>query len=68
MDVSDTRDHIQIQIMIPNSSQELPASSKAPTPEFSKAHNQDLDDMDVLWTFKIKVDGQNFENGYIKNH
>ena len=37
-----------------NPSQEAPASSKAP--------NEDLKDMDVLSTFKIKIEGQNFEN------
>merc|ERR1711954_311255 len=48
MGVPKTSDHIQINIRMPNSSQEPPASSKAP--------NQDLKDMDVLCTFKIKIE------------
>ena len=51
MGISKTSDHIQIKIKIPNPSQEPPASSKAP--------NEDLKDMDVLITFKIKIEGQN---------
>ena len=47
MGVSKTSDHIQIKIKMPNPSQEPPASSKAP--------NQELKDMDVLCTFKIKI-------------
>ena len=42
-----TSDNNQIKIKMPNPSQELPVSSKAP--------NQDLKDMDVLCYFKIKV-------------
>ena len=53
MCVPKTRDHIQINIRMPNPSQEPPASSKAP--------NQDLKDMDVLCTFKIKIESQNLE-------
>ena len=47
MCVPQTSDHIQINIRMPNPSQEPPASSKAP--------NEDLKDMDVLCTFKIKI-------------
>ena len=39
-----------------NPSQETPASSKAP--------NQDLKDIDVLCTFKIKIESQNLELPY----
>merc|ERR1712081_108768 len=46
MVVQKTSDHIKINIRMPNSSQEPPASSKAP--------NEDLKDMDVLCTFKIR--------------
>merc|ERR1712082_77958 len=46
-------DHIQIKIKMPNPNQEPPASSKAP--------DQDLKDMDVLYTFKIKIESQNSE-------
>ena len=53
MAVSKTSDHIQIKIKMPNPSQEPPASSKAP--------NEDLKDMDVLRTFKIKIESQNLE-------
>ena len=45
--VPKTNDHIQIKIKMTNPSQEPPASSKAP--------NEDLKDMDVLCTFKIKI-------------
>ena len=51
MGVSKTIDHIQIKINISNPSQEPPASSKA--------SNQDLKDMDVLCTSKIKIESQN---------
>ena len=51
MGVPMTSDHIQINIRMPNLSQEPPASSKAP--------NEDLKDMDVLCTFKIKIKSQN---------
>ena len=57
--LSKTSDHIQIQVKMPNSSQEPPASSKAP--------NGDLKDMDVLCTFKIKIESQNSDHGYIKD-
>ena len=50
MDVSETGYHIQIKIYIPNPSQEPPASSKS--------QNKDLKDMDVLCTFKIKIESQ----------
>ena len=53
-------EHIQIKIRMPNTSQEPPASSKAP--------NQDLRDIDVLCTFKIWMEGHNFQHGCIKEH
>ena len=48
MVISKTRDCIEILIKMPNSSQEPPVSSKAP--------NEDLKDMYVLCTFKIKIE------------
>ena len=45
-----TSDHIQIKFKIPNPRQEPSAYSKAP--------NEDLKDMDVLCTFKIKIESQ----------
>ena len=57
--VSKTSDHIQIKIKTPNPSQEPRASSKAP--------NQVLKNMDVLCTFKIKIESQNSDHGYIKD-
>ena len=48
MGVSKIRDHTQIKIKMPNTSQDPPASSKAP--------NEDLKDMDVLCNFKIKIE------------
>merc|ERR1711954_628762 len=59
MDISKTNDHIQINIKMPNPSQEPPASSKAP--------NEDFKDMDVMGTFKIKIESQNLDHGYIKD-
>ena len=59
MGVSKTGDHMQIKIKIPNPSQEPPASSKA--------QNEDLKDMDVLCTFKIKIESQNSDHWYIKD-
>ena len=58
MCVPKTSDHIQINIKMQNPSQEPPASSKAP--------NEDLKDMDVLCTFKIKIESQNLEYGWTK--
>ena len=59
MDISKTRDHIQIMIKVPNSSKEPPASSKAP--------NQDFKDISVLCTFKIKIESQKSEHGFTKD-
>ena len=46
-------------IKMPNPNQEPPASSKAA--------NQDLNDMDLLCTFKIKMESQNLQLGYVKD-
>ena len=51
MGVSNTSDNIKITIKMPNPSEEPPASFKAP--------NQDLEYIDVLGTFKIKIESQN---------
>ena len=59
MGVPTTSDNIQIKIKMPNPSQEPPASSKAP--------NQDLKDMNVLCTFKIKIESHNLDQGCIKD-
>ena len=59
MDVSRTSDHFQNKIKMPDPSQEPTASSKAP--------NQDLNDMDVLWTLKIKIELPNLDYGCIKD-
>ena len=59
MGVPKTSDHIQINIRMPNPSQEPRASSKAP--------NEDLKDMDVLCTFKIKRESHNSKHGSIKD-
>ena len=58
-DPNKTHDKIQIKNKMSNPSQEPPASSKAP--------NEDLKDMDVLCTFKIKIESQNLDHGYIKD-
>ena len=59
MDETKTSDHIQINIRVQNPSQE-PSTS-------SKASNEDLKDMDVLCAFKIKIESQNWDHGYIKD-
>ena len=59
MVLSKTSDHIQIKTKIQNPSQEPPASSKAP--------NVDLKDMDVLCTFKIKIESKNLKCGWTKD-
>ena len=48
--MSKTGDHIEIKIKMPNPSQEPPAPSKAP--------NEDLKDINVICTFKIKIQSQ----------
>ena len=59
MSVSNTSDYIRINIKMLNPSQEPSASSKAP--------NQDLKDTDVLCTFKIKIESQKSDHGFIKD-
>ena len=54
-----TSDHIQIKFKIPNSSQEPQFSSKAP--------NEDFKDTDVICTFKIRTENQNFEYGCLED-
>ena len=44
----------------------MPKPSQEPSVS-SKAQNEDLKDMDILCTFKIKVDSQNMYQGYIKD-
>ena len=58
MGIRKTSDHIKIKIKMPDPSQDPPASSKAP--------NKDLKDMDVLCTFKIKIESQNLAYGCTK--
>ena len=55
---SKTSVNIQIKIKMPQPCQEHPVFFKAP--------NQDLKEMDVLCTFKIKIESQNADNGCIK--
>ena len=59
MGISKTSDYIQIKTKMPNPSQEPPASSKSP--------NEYLKDIDVLCTFKIKMESKNLEYEYIKD-
>ena len=59
MGISKTNDHIQIEVKMPNANQEPPVSSKA--------QNEDLKDMDVLCTFKIKSESQNSDHGCVKD-
>ena len=48
MGVSNASDHIKIKIKMQNPNQEPSAPIKAPS--------QDLKDMDVLYTFRIKIE------------
>ena len=57
--VSKTSDHIKIKIKMPNPSQEPPVSSKAT--------NEDLKDIDVLCTIKIKIESKKSDHRYIKD-
>ena len=59
MVVSKFSEYIQIMIKMPNPSHDPPASSKAP--------NVDLKDMDVLFTFEIKIESQNYDDLYNKH-
>ena len=58
MDLTETSDHIQIKIKIPNPRKKPPSSAKAP--------NQDIKEMLVLYIFKIKVESQNLKQGLPK--
>ena len=60
MGVSKISDPIQIKINMQNPSQEPLKTSNAP--------NQDLKDIDVLCTLKIKIESQNLEPDLIKHH
>ena len=60
MCVSKTSAYIRIKIKMPNPSQELPLSSKAP--------NQDFKEIDVLCTFKIKIESQNSDHGCTRDY
>ena len=42
------------------------AKPQSGTPVSSKSPNRDLEDIDVLCTFKIKIESQNFESGCTK--
>ena len=55
--ISKTSVHMKFKIKKPNPSQEPPASYNAP--------NHDLKDIDVLCTFKIKMESQNLEHEFI---
>ena len=55
MGVPKTSDYIHIKIKIPNPSQEPPVSLKDPS--------DDLKDMDVLCTFKIRIESHNSDHG-----
>ena len=57
MSVLKTNDHIRIKIKILSPSEEPQASSKA--------QYKDLEYMDALCTFKIKIESPNLEHEYI---
>ena len=51
--------YIQIKKNMSNASQEPPVPSKA--------QNKDIEDIDVLCTFKIKIESQNLDHGCVKD-
>ena len=57
--VPKTSDHVKIKIKMPNPSLKPPVSSKVP--------NQEIKDMDVLCTFKIKTESESLEYGCTKD-
>ena len=59
MRVQKTSDHVKIKINMLNPSQKLPVSLKAP--------NEDLKDIDVLCNFKINIESNKLDHGYIKD-
>ena len=59
MVVSKTSDHIHIKIKMQNPGQEPPAPTKDT--------NKDLKDMDILCTFKFKIESWNLEYGCNKD-
>ena len=59
MGIAMTSDYISIKVKMLKPSQEPPTSSKAT--------NQDLKDMDVFCTLKIKIESKKLEHGYIKD-
>ena len=59
MDVPKTSDHIQINICKQNPNQEPPVSSKG--------LNQDLKDLYLLCTFRIKIEHKTYDVEYIIN-
>ena len=59
MAVPKANDHIQIKIKIPIPSQDPPVLPKTP--------NEDLNDMYVLCTFKIKIESQILDHRCIKD-
>ena len=58
IDIPKTFDHMQIKIKMPNPFQEPPASYKA--------QSEDLEDMVILCTFKIKIESQIWNIGVPK--
>ena len=60
MGVSKAKDLFQIKIMIPSPSLEHPVSSQA--------QNEDLKDINVLCTLKIKIESQYLGYGCTKDH
>ena len=59
MGLSKTSDHIQINIKVPNPSQESLFSSKV--------LSQDVEDIDFLCAIKMKIKSKNAEHGCIKD-
>ena len=57
--MAENSDNIQITIKMPYPCQEPPVSSKSPS--------EDLKDVNVLCTFKFKIESQNLDHGYIKD-
>ena len=64
---SQNLDHECLKDHWPHPNQEQDPKPKSEISSILQSPNEDLKDMDVLCTFKIKIESQNSDHGYIKN-
>ena len=65
---SQNLDHGCIKDLWPYATQYQDAKSHSGSPASSEAPNDDLKEMDVICTFKIMIESQNLDHGFIKDH